>query len=82
MLYEVITRFTFAIQNFSQLNKVYGKDVAETIKGNCGNFIFLITTELAALEEVSKLCGDIKPPKAKDGVPKDPIRPLVTVSVV
>ncbi len=73
-------RFTFAIQNFSQLNKVYGKDIAETIKGNCGNFIFLITTELAALEEVSKLCGEIKPPKAKDGVPKDPIRPLVTVS--
>lgn len=73
-------RFTFAIQNFSQLNKVYGKDVSETIKGNCGNFIFLITTELAALEEVSKLCGDIKPPKAKDGVPKDPIRPLITVS--
>lgn len=73
-------RFTFAIQNFSQLNKTYGKDVAEIIKGNCGNLIFLITTELAALEEISKLCGEVKPPKAKDGVPKDPIRPLVTVS--
>lgn len=73
-------RFSFAIQNFSQLTKAYGKDVAETIKGNCGNFVFLITTELAALEEISKLCGEIKPPKAKDGQPKDPIRPLVTVS--
>ncbi|MEG2457788.1 MAG: type IV secretory system conjugative DNA transfer family protein [Bacilli bacterium] len=73
-------RFTFVIQNFSQLTKVYGKDVAETIKGNCGNIIYLITTELSALEEISKLCGDIEPKKDKDGNIKDPIRPLVTVS--
>ena len=31
---------------------------AETIRSNCGNIIYLITTELAALEEISKLCGD------------------------
>ncbi|MEG1306055.1 MAG: type IV secretory system conjugative DNA transfer family protein [Bacilli bacterium] len=72
-------RFTFVIQNFSQLTKEYGKDIAETIKGNCGNLIFLITTELAALEEISKLCGDVKPKEKKDK-PSEPIRPLVTVS--
>lgn len=73
-------RFNFGIQNFSQLNKVYGKDVAETIKGNCGNMFYLITTEYAALEEISKLLGDVKPKKAKEGEPQPPIRPLVTVS--
>ena len=73
-------RFNFGIQNFSQLNKVYGKDVAETIKGNCGNMFYLITTEYAALEEISKLLGDAKPKEAKEGKPTPPIRPLVTVS--
>lgn len=72
-------RFTFIIQNFSQLNQVYGADMAETIKGNC-NIHFLLTTELKALEEISKLCGDKKPGKAKEGMPTDPIRPLVTIS--
>lgn len=53
-------RFTFIIQNFAQLNDVYGKEQAETIRSNCGNIIYLITTELAALEEISKLCGEVK----------------------
>jgi type IV secretion system protein VirD4 len=73
-------RFTFVIQNFSQLNKVYGKDVAETIKGNCGNFVYIMSTELAALEEVSKLLGDQKQEKAKKDEAQKPIRPLFTVS--
>ena len=73
-------RFSFVIQNFSQLNKVYGKDVAETIKGNCGNFVYLMSTELAALEEISKLLGDQKPPKAEKDKPAPPVRPLFTVS--
>ena len=73
-------RFTFAIQNFSQLNQVYGKDVAETIKGNCGNFVYIMSTELAALEEISKLLGDKKPEKPKKDEPAPPIRPLFTVS--
>jgi len=72
-------RFTFVIQNYSQLNKVYGKEVAETIKGNCGNQIYLMTTEYQALEEFSKLCGDVEP-KAEKDKPLPPIRPLVSVS--
>jgi len=73
-------RFSFAIQNFSQLNQVYGKDVAETIKGNCGNFVYIMSTELSALEEISKLLGDQKPEKPKKDEPAPPIRPLFTVS--
>ncbi len=73
-------RFSFAIQNFSQLNQVYGKEVAETIKGNCGNFVYIMSTELSALEEISKLLGDKKPEKPKKDEPAPPIRPLFSVS--
>jgi len=69
-------RFTFIIQNFAQLNDVYGKEVAEIIKGNCGNIIYLISTEMAALEEISKMCGEVKSGE-KD---KTASTPLVTVT--
>ncbi|MBO5095450.1 MAG: type IV secretory system conjugative DNA transfer family protein [Bacilli bacterium] len=69
-------RFTFIIQNFAQLNDVYGKEVAEIIKGNCGNLIYLISTEMAALDEISKMCGEVKSSE-KD---KTASTPLVTVS--
>jgi type IV secretion system protein VirD4 len=69
-------RFTFIIQNFAQLNEVYGKDNAETIRGNCGNIIYLISTEMQALEEISKMCGEVKS-KEKE---KTSSTPLVTVS--
>ena len=69
-------RFTFIIQNFAQLNDVYGKEVAEVIKGNCGNWVYLISTEMAALEEISKMCGEVKS-KEKD---KTASTPLVTVT--
>ena len=69
-------RFTMIIQNFAQLDSVYGKDDAETIRGNCGNIIYLITTELKALEEISKMCGEVKSKKDE----KTASTPLVTVS--
>ena len=69
-------RFTMIIQNFAQLDDVYGKEEAETIRGNCGNIIYLITTELKALEEISKMCGEQK--SKKDD--KTASTPLVTVS--
>ena len=69
-------RFTFIIQNFAQLYEVYGKENGETIKGNCGNIVYLISTELSALEEISKMCGDVKS-KEKE---KTSSTPLVTVS--
>ena len=69
-------RFTMIIQNFAQLDDVYGKEEAETIKGNCGNIVYLITTELKALEEISKMCGEEKS-RQED---KTSSTPLVTVS--
>ena len=70
-----LIRFTFIIQNYAQLTQVYGKENAETIKGNC-NIMYLISSELSALEELSKLCGE-KKSKEKD---KTASTPLVTVS--
>ena len=70
-----LIRFTFIIQNYAQLTQVYGKENAETIKGNC-NIMYLISSELQALEELSKLCGE-KKSKDKD---KTASTPLVTVS--
>ena len=69
-------RFTFIIQNFAQLKSVYGNEDAETIKGNCGNMVYLISTELSALEEISKMCGEVKSGD-KD---KTASTPLVTVT--
>ncbi len=69
-------RFTFIIQNFAQLNDIYGEEVAQVIKGNCGNLVYLISTELAALKEISEMCGEIK---SKDD-DKTASTPLITVS--
>lgn len=69
-------RFSFIIQNFAQLYQVYGKENGETIKGNCGNIVYLISSELAALEELSKMCGE-KKSKEKE---KTSSTPLATVS--
>ena len=71
-------RFTFIIQNFAQLDKTYGKEDAQTIRGNCVNTIYLLTGELSALEEISKLCGDKLVRVGKDK--KEETRPLVTIS--
>lgn len=70
-------RFTFIIQNFAQLNDVYGENVAEIIKGNCGNLVYLISTEMKALEEISKMCGEVKVTDEKD---KNATRPLITIT--
>ena len=73
-------RFTFIIQNFAQLTGKYGKETGDTIRGNCMNMIYLITTELAALEEISKMCGEIKVKSGKGDKEREETRPLVTVS--
>lgn len=69
-------RFTFIIQNFAQLDDVYGEHKAETIRSNCGNTIYLLTNELSALEKISKLCGEVKSKKDDKTVST----PLVTVT--
>ena len=69
-------RMMFIIQDSGALEKTYGKETASTIKGNCGNLVYLISTELATLEELSKLCGDKE--SKKDA--KTASTPLATVS--
>jgi len=71
-------RMTMIIQNFAQLKQVYGAEDAETIRGNCGNILYLLTGELSALEEISKLCGDKIVKVGKDK--KEETRPLITVT--
>ena len=53
-----------------------GKEDAETIRSNCGNLVYILTSELSALEEISKLCGEVK--SKKDD--KSESHPLITVA--
>jgi len=46
-------RFNLFLQSFSQLEKVYGKEDAKTIKSNCENWIYLQTDDHETLKEVS-----------------------------
>lgn len=51
--------FELVVQSYSQLENKYGKEVAETIKGNCNIQIYLGTEDQKTKEEYSKMCGDI-----------------------
>ena len=76
-------RFFFVIQNYAQLAEVYGKEKGDTIRGNCTNIVYLISTELSALKEISEMCGEVKvktDKKDKDGKAIEETRPLITVS--
>lgn len=50
-------RFNMIVQNYMQLNAIYGKEGAETIKSNSKNLVYMMTKEIESLEEISKLCG-------------------------
>lgn len=50
-------RFVLAVQDLSQLNDVYGKEVANTIKNNCSNTIYILGSQEETLKEFSALCG-------------------------
>ncbi len=51
-------RFFLVAQSVHQLKGKYGED-ADTIKGNCDNWVFLTSRELTLLNEISELCGSI-----------------------
>jgi len=51
-------RFFLMAQGMHQLQYKYYKD-AETIKGNCDNWVFLTSREHALLHEISNMCGVI-----------------------
>ena len=51
-------RYFLVAQSKHQLVGRYQED-ADTIKGNCDNWVFLTSKELDLLTEISSLCGDI-----------------------
>ncbi len=51
--------FTMIIQSYAQLNNVYGENVAEIVKGNCGIKMFIGSNDMGTCKEYSELCGNI-----------------------
>ena len=51
--------FTMIVQSYAQLNNVYGDNVAEIIKGNCGIKMFIGSNDMQTCKEYSELCGNI-----------------------
>lgn len=51
-------RYYLVAQSMHQLIGKYGED-ADTIKGNCDNWVFLTSKELSLLQEISELCGSV-----------------------
>ena len=49
--------FNLFLQNYSQLDSAYGDD-AKTVKGNCGNQVYIQTSLFETAEEFSKLLGN------------------------
>ena len=50
--------FTFVVQSYAQLVKVYDKSVADIIKSNCNIHVYIGTSDLNTTEEFSKRCGN------------------------
>lgn len=65
-------RFFLVAQSKHQLVGKYGED-ADTIKGNCDNWVFLTSRELDLLKEISELCGKIRTSAGNE-------RPLISIS--
>lgn len=49
--------FTLAVQALSQLTKNY-QESADTIKGNCGNWIYIMTEDKNTAAEISEILGN------------------------
>lgn len=49
-------QFNLVIQSYSQIEKLYGKD-SDTIIGNCGNQIYILTNDKNTAEKFSSLIG-------------------------
>lgn len=71
-------RFYLVIQGINQLTSQYGTADADVIKGNCGNWIYLVSKELPILREISELCGKEKIYKASGQIGLE--KPLISVA--
>lgn len=52
--------FEIIVQSYAQLDTKYGRDIAETLKGNFNAQIFLGTDDQSTKEAFSKACGEIQ----------------------
>ncbi len=68
-------RFFLVLQSMHQMREKYGND-AETIKGNCENWVFLASKEITLLNEISELCGKV----ASDAGISYEKQPLISIS--
>lgn len=50
-------RWTIFLQDNAQLDTAYSKEVANTIRGNCQNLIYLLTTDEGTAKNISSRCG-------------------------
>ena len=73
-------RLTMIVQNFAGLEATYSKEIAQTIRSNCNNLLYLLTTELSALKEISELCGDKMVKVGSGEKEREEARPLITVA--
>jgi len=69
-------RFFLMAQSLWQLKQKY-KDNANTIKGNCDNWVFLTSREYDLLQEISNLCGNSTYKESNDSINT---RPLISIS--
>lgn len=52
-------RFLLCLQDFAQLERVYGKEEAAVIKSNCAMLFYLHSSSIAVRKEISELCGNM-----------------------
>ena len=64
-------RFTVTIKSYIDLTNVYGKENTEVIKSCFPTIIYLLSSDIYTLEEISKMCGNAEKEKK--------VRPLITV---
>lgn len=50
--------FNMIVQSYSQLNAVYGEQVADIVKSNCAMKMFIGSNDIGTCKEFSELCGN------------------------
>lgn len=51
--------FNMVVQSYNQLNNVYGEQVADIVKSNCGMKMFIGSNDIGTCKEFSELCGNM-----------------------
>lgn len=68
---SISIRFTVVIKSYIDLKNMYGNESTEIIKACFPNLIYLLSSDIYTLEEISKLCGQKEVNKQ--------IKPLITI---